>query len=125
MTILKLIGHLLIIVLLTAITQVGGLIWLISILISSIKNWKKRYVFSITYLLFNLILIPPIASHFGREQLPWFNTNLETKNWFYPLAFRNYVKPKLKIVLLEASKASETKITYLDANFPFFDGFPL
>ena len=125
MKVLKLFGHLIIIIVLTVVTQVGGLIWLVSIIISSFKNWNKRYVFTIIYLIFNLILVPPVAAYFGREELPWFNENLEAKIIFYPLAFRNYVKPELKNLLFESSKSSNIKITYLDANFPFLDGFPL
>lgn len=125
MKILKLSGHILIITVLTALTQVGGLIWLVSLIVSKQRTWKKRYIFPVTYLIFNLILIPPVASYFGREQLPWFNTHLAPRNWFYPLAFRNYVKPELKSILFESSKTSGIKITYLDANFPFIDKFPL
>ncbi len=125
MKILKPVAHILIVLLLTALTQVGGLIWLLTLAISSWKCWKKRYVFIITYLLFNIILIPPIASYFGRVQLPWFNSHLAPRNWFYPLTFRNYVNPELKKLLFESSKTSGIKITYLDANFPFVNGFPL
>ncbi len=125
MKFLKLFGHLIFILFLTVLTQVGGLIWLISIFISIKINKRKRLVFPLLFLLFNLVIIPPIASKFGREQLPWFNANLKPRNWFYPLAFRNYVKPELKGFLEDSSNSKNIQITYLDANFPFFDGFPL
>ena len=125
MKFLKLLGHLVIIILLTILTQVGGFIWLITIVISNMKGWKRRYVFPISYVIFNLILIPPIASYFGREALPWFNDKLAPRNWFYPLAFRNYVNPELKKMLHESTMADGITITYLDANFPFVNGFPL
>ena len=128
MRFLKLIGHIVIIILLTALTQVGGLIWLIAILISLKTKKRKRIVFPLLYLLFNLFIIPPIASYFGREKLPWFDEKLKPRNWFYPLAYRNYVKPGLKQELENSALALSKKgiaITYLDANFPFFDGFPL
>ena len=117
-----------IISLLTIITQLGGLIWLIALVISLQKKWKKRLVFPLIYLTFNLLLIPPIASFFGREKLPWIDNNLKPINWFYPLAFRNYVNPQLKVELKNSANAlslSSISITYLDANFPFIDGFPL
>jgi len=128
MKLLKFIGHLLIILGLTAITQVGGLIWLLAIIISYKIKKGKRIVFPLLYLLFNLVIIPPIASYLGREKLPIFEENLKPHNWFYPLAFRNYVNPDLKRELENSAQtlsASNINITYLDANFPFIKGFPL
>jgi len=125
MKFIKFIGHLVIISILTLFTQVGGIVWLLSSLLSLRFKKRKRIIFPVLYLIFNTVIVPPIASFLGREQLPWFNENLSAKNLFYPLAFRNYVKPELKYLLLESSKISDTKITYLDANFPFLDGFPL
>lgn len=128
MGLLKRVGHLAMIIILTALTQVGGLIWLLAIVISISAKKRKRIVFPLLYLLFNLLIVPPMASYFGRERLPWFNKNLKPRNWFYPLAFRNYVNPELKLELENATEIlskSNISITYLDANFPFFDGFPL
>ncbi|MEN8886467.1 MAG: DUF1731 domain-containing protein [Winogradskyella sp.] len=128
MKLLKLIGHVSIITLLTLVTQVGGLIWIVTLLISHKLKKKKRLVFPLLYLVFNLIIVPPIASYFGREQLPVLNQNLKPINWFYPLAFRNYVLPKLKQGLIKTSEnlaSSNISITYLDANFPFIEGYPL
>lgn len=128
MKILRLLGQLIIIVFLTALTQVGGLIWLLSILISIKLNKKKRFVFPILYLALNLFIIPPTAKHFGREQLPKFSNDLKPKNWMYWVLCRNYVTSELKILLENSAKNLSTSgisITYLDANFPFIDGFPL
>lgn len=83
MKLLKLIGHVFIITLLTVVTQVGGLIWIVTLLISHKLKKKKRIVFPLLYLVFNLIIVPPIASYFGREQLPLLNQNLKSINWFY------------------------------------------
>lgn len=77
--------------------------------------------------MFNLIIIPPIAKSLGRIKLPVFST-IKPRNILYPLLFRNYVTPELYIILKTASKSLEKeniKITYLDANFPFYNGFPL
>ena len=128
MKFLKLFGHLIIIFLLTILTQVGGLIWLLVLLISKKTKNKKRFVFPILYLAFNILIIPPIAKSFGREQLPVFNKHLKPRNWIYPLLFRNYAASDLKDLLensAENLKHSNISITYLDANFPFIDGFPL
>ncbi len=120
--------HFLLVVLLTILTQIGGLIWLFSVIISIKLKKKKRFVFPIIYLFFNLLIIPPIAKHFGRETLPVFSENLKPRNWVYPLLFRNYVKPELKNLLLKSSEnlnQNGISLTYLDANFPFYEGFPL
>ena len=85
-------------------------------------------MFPLFYLVFNLLIIPPVAKVFGREQLPVFSKTLKPRNWIYPLLFRNYVKHKLKTTLINSSHLllkSGTSISYLDANFPFIDGFPL
>ncbi|MEP5338426.1 MAG: hypothetical protein ABJL44_06505 [Algibacter sp.] len=129
MKLLKITGHLLFILLLTALTQVGGLIWVVSILISYKTKKRKRIVFPLLYLAFNLFIIPPIAKTFGREPLPVFSKELKPRNWVYPLFFRNYVNPILKIELEDSAHvffmSQNTSITYLDANFPFLNGFPL
>lgn len=98
---------------------------LLSIFLSKKFNKPKRQIFPLVYLIFNLILIPPIAKVFGREQLPVLDDNLKPRNWVYPLLFRNYVNPDLKKLLLKASNETNLTITYLDANFPFVNGFPL
>lgn len=128
MKVKTLIIHLIIILLLTVITQVGGILWLISIFISKYRTWKVRYVFPVIYILANLLIVPTTAKLFGREQLPVIGKELRPRNMAYPLLFRNYVHSDLKILLEDVSRSMETDgytMTYLDANFPFFDGFPL
>lgn len=128
MKFLKLLKHLIIFLFLTAITQVGGLIWVLALLISIRYKRKKRFIFPILYLTFNLLIIPPIAKQFGRERLPTFSNNLKPRNWVYPLLFRNYVTPNLKSLLeisSEKLKQDNIQITYLDANLPFINKFPL
>jgi len=123
-----LVFHVLIIILLTIFTQVGGLIWVIACFISAKTLIKKRIIFPLLYLISVSLIIPPIAKHFGRVQLPVVNTSLKPHNYIYPLLYRNYVKPKLLNLLITAStnlEKSEINITYLDANFPFLNGFPL
>ena len=55
---------------------------------------------------------------------------LKAQSFFYILANRNYVRPKLNESLTQISTNFEKqnigiKIIYLDANFPFINGFPL
>jgi len=124
----KIFLHLLWIVFLTITTQVGGLIWIFSILIASKLKKKKQIVFPLVYLIFNLLIVPPIASFFGREKLPVFSDSIKSHNIAYSLLFRNYVSKKLKTVLINSSQSlvkEDIIITYLDANFPFINGFPL
>ncbi|WP_299890196.1 hypothetical protein [uncultured Lacinutrix sp.] len=125
----KIITHIVWIILLTALTQVGGFIWVLTLILCKLKQWKKRYVFIALYLLFNAVIIPPIANYFGRVRLPISKQGLKCKNITYPILFRNYVKPKLKKLLEDSAlsliEQDNIKITYLDANFPFYDGFPL
>lgn len=128
MRILKGFLHLLWIVFLTALTQVGGIIWLLSIAMALILDIRKRFIFPLVYLIFNLLIVPPIASHYGREQLPVFSDSIKPRNITYAIFFRNYVSKKLNNVLIASSKdlkKDAITITYLDANFPFIDGFPL
>lgn len=65
----------------------------------------------------------------GREALP-LTGNLRPLNLGTCLLNRHYVKPQLRDQLQSISdimnaKFEGTKTNYLDANFPFFDGFPL
>ncbi|WP_242204875.1 hypothetical protein [Aestuariivivens insulae] len=128
MKLIKIIGHLLIFLFLTALTQVGGIIWCITCFVSYKYSKRKRIVFPLIYLVFNLMIVPPIAKFLGRERLPVLNSQLRPRNITYPLLFRNYVKPELNDLLKNTAKRLTTydiTITYLDANFPFLDGFPL
>jgi len=72
------------------------------------------------------IIIPMIAIFFGRERITN-SKNIAPTNFMTELLNRNYVKPELNIILQElAHKLPEgVELKYLDANFPFFDGFPL
>jgi hypothetical protein len=120
--------HIVCFTVLTVFTQVGGILWFLAVIISYKLKQKKRYTFPIVYLMCNLLIIPPIASVFGREKLPMFNDDIKPVNIIYPLLFRNYVAKNLHTVLKESAKTLSEKqiqITYLDANFPFLNGFPL
>ncbi len=97
------------------------------------KKWKSNLkvkpiiTFLATYLIFTLIIVPIIAPIFGREKIK--NTDkIKPTNFMTVLLNRNYVKPKLNILLKKTEKElqnTEIEIHYLDANFPFIDDFPL
>jgi hypothetical protein len=126
---------------LTILTQVGGLIFLISLLFhryfnSLGKNQSITFVFkSLTFLsiysFFTFLIFPKIAKPFGRVPLP-----ISEKSQLKPLNIltcflnRNYVRPELRAATFEVAKQMNKKypgitINYLDGNFPFLDKFPL
>lgn len=127
----KIITRIIVFVILTVLTQIGGIVFLFSLLIAGKWKLKFRYkmhlIFIIFYTVFTFILIPIIAPFFGREKVR--NTKVITPtNYMTVLLNRNYVNPKLNELLFETeNKLSGTNIEihYLDANFPFINKFPL
>jgi hypothetical protein len=119
--------------LLTLLTQIGGLVYLISLLISRLFSKKSRFrpllVFLVLYPLFTFLLVPNLAPFFGREKIK--NTSTIKPTWaMTTILNRNYVTPELNQLLQKASKAmsaynDKLEIRYLDACFPFWNGFPL
>ncbi len=138
--IFKFISLAIIFVVLTILTQIGGLIFLCCLplfnFISS-KKLKAFYSFSLKtvsfislYTITSFLIVPPVAQLFGRIQLPINSKTLKPASIFTVICNRHYVKPELKRVLLEKtkvlSKSNKGLVTYyLDANFPFVNGFPL
>ncbi|WP_232771649.1 hypothetical protein [Tenacibaculum sp. Bg11-29] len=126
--VLKILLHVLIFSFLTIVTQTGGIIYLITVL--STKNRVKRIIiFTVLYLFTTFLIIPYLAPFFGREKIKETNF-LKAHSFFYKLANRNYVKPKLNKVISKIAADFENKnngirMVYLDANFPFIDKFPL
>ncbi len=123
--------HSLVFVLLTILTQVGGVIYLLSIWMA--RKWpvKPRYktllVFLALYLFVTLLLVPPVASVLGREKLSH-TSKIKPAFFLTDLLNRNYVRPEMNKMLHEAENrlaGTAIEIRYLDANFPFCYGFPL
>jgi hypothetical protein len=130
---LKIFLNIVIIVLLTVVTQVGGIIYLISILLVKKSTEKKRLkrivIFTCLYLFATFLIIPSLAPIFGRERIKE-TQSLEAHSFFYIVANRNYVRPELnkeigKIAIEFEKRNRGIKMFYLDANFPFIDKFPL
>lgn len=130
---LSIFGHTIAVLLLTILTQVGGLIYLVCLLfykrLSSYWNWFA--VFLCVYLVTAILLLPAIAPMFGREALPIRKTgDLRPHTWWTCVLNRHYVTPSLRksVDRIQAAYQQEipdVPIVYLDANFPFFNGFPL
>ena len=120
---------------LTALTQVGGLIYLlykpIGITINKRLHGVQRHarilVFLAMYTLISTLLIPSLAAHFGRTALPMSSSTLKPASHFTWLMNRHYVKPELLALLEDVGNdlPAEMSMIYLDACFPFIDGFPL
>ena len=126
---------------LTVLTQIGGLVFLASLLTYRIidkrvdRHWAragvKVFSFLLLYLVSVFIIVPLMAKPLGRVQLPLFRErNLQPGTIWTFLLCRNYVRPPLRELAFEvADKMSAefpgTVLNYLDANFPFIDKFPL
>lgn len=133
--VIKSVRLILIFIILTAFTQVGGLIYLVykpfGVAVSKRLTGKKKLLrlvmFIFVYLILSLTLVPILAKRFGRVPLPKTNPKLTPATSFTWLANRHYVKPELLDLLQETSDVlpENLSIVYLDANFPFLDGFPL
>lgn len=124
----KVLIHIILVVFLTIISQIGGLIYLVSVLV--FRQKKKRIVlFFGLYLLATFLFVPAIAPLFEREKVKE-NKHIIAQSFFYKMLNRNYVKPQMNVVLHKIAKEfsqkyNGIKIVYLDANFPFVNGFPL
>lgn len=127
--------------LLTLITQVGGLIYILSVSLHPIINRttctppKRRLLkagtFIILYSLCTAFLIPLLARQTGRVPLPVFsNGYVKPLNLIYPLLNRHYVRPVLRNAVNNVAHQIQklnpgTEVRYLDGGFPFIKGFPL
>jgi hypothetical protein len=119
--------------LLTAISQIGGVVYLISLWISNKINVKFRLkrllVFFVLYVLTTFLIIPQIAPLTGREKIIK-TSNLKPASILTNILNRNYVRKDMNTFLLNVSNElkrqnNEIQLRYLDACFPFFNGFPL
>ena len=119
-------------IILTILTQVGGLVWLAGFGIVRMGFFKKsshklqRIGFQVGwYLVFTLLIIPCFARLFGRVPMPLgFNGPLQPRTLLTVLCNRHYVRPQLRTIVSEhAYRLAEVHdglhINYLDANFPF------
>lgn len=129
MKLIRFVFHLLIILFLTITTQIGGVIYFFSFILFRKSRIKRYSVFVILYLLVTFLVVPQLAPYFGRNKIKETNI-IKTQSFFYKLCNRNYVKNDINTVLNKTAitfskKYPNIKIVFLDANFPFWDGFPL
>jgi hypothetical protein len=132
---------LLLFVVLTLLTQVGGLVFAICWLVGRFLPdrsplWRAGLhvvLFAGFYVVLSMFVVPPLAALGGRVPLP---CTAETDRPFaaaHP-AFcwlnRHYVDPRLVILMTDLSRDVArqfpgTVTLFLDANLPFINGFPL
>jgi len=122
-----------IVLLLTILTQIGGLVYLLCFSISKkieffkVSKFKTTVLFLVVYATFTLLIVPKIAPVFGREQIK-ITQSIKPASFIINILNRNYVVPELNILLNKTAlqlNNTGVEIKYLDANFPFIDGFPL
>lgn len=117
--------NLTIFVFLTLLTQIGGVAWLLALAFR-----RTLLAFALLYLTFSVATVW-IAPNFGRVALSSFETGpLAVQSWMYCALNRNYATPELAEVLADTAEEVDqrypgTITLVLDANFPFWDGFPL
>lgn len=131
--------HLLAFVVLTVLTQIGGIAYLGAVaLVKRLRgSWRIRRLCAVTAFIVLYVglsisasLIAPL---FGRVPLPCYanvSSKLVVQSSLYCVLNRHYVTPSLKQVANDlaehmAARFPGTRVNVLDANFPFFDGFPL
>lgn len=136
-SILKFLAHTLLVVFLTLLTQVGGLLWLITLTINHLISKKRKILFSrlliftALHLATTLWVLPPLARQIGRVPLPFrANPHLRPESWAFYFFNRNYVRPELKRALEQVAEGMQrqfpgTVVWYLDTNFPLIEGYPL
>lgn len=107
-------------------TQIGGLVFLLSTFLSKKLNQQFRFKSSITFLalysLITFLVVPFIAPFFGREKVQT-SPNLKPATFMTIILNRNYVNAGLNRLLKQVSH--EREVRFLDANFPFINGFPM
>jgi len=139
---MKIVSNILIFIVLTILTQIGGLVFLLCILLYPyiIKKTSNRVIriimklllFLASYLAISFTIIPYIAEKFGRVPLPMIKSEngISPNNISTCLLNRQYVRKDMLVALNRISQNIKKQngavsIYYLDACFPFVNGFPL
>jgi len=122
---MRFLGHAVWVVFLTLLTQVGGLAWLLALLVR--RRWLG-FIGIYTALSVAAVFTAPL---FGRVPLPCLsNGALQLQSPLYCALNRHYVTPETRAMARDlatgiAQAHPDTQTVALDGNFPFFDGFPL
>jgi hypothetical protein len=132
-----------VVVLLTLLTQIGGLVLLLVWGLSRLAlpramgAWRRAAInavlFVVAYAAISVLVVPPLAALGGRVPLPCRtqpDRAFAAGSVMLCALNRHYVVPDLVVLLSELSGEIErafpgTTTLFLDANFPFLNGFPL
>jgi len=125
--------HTLVFIALTLITQIGGVVYLMSFVFC--RRIKKTFplkglaAFVFIYCLGTFVTAPMLAKLFDRERVVHY-PNLQPANYMTVLLNRNYVSADMNVYLKAVSedlakRNDQIVIRYLDACLPLIDGFPL
>ncbi len=125
-------------VLLTLLTQIGGVALLIGWLLAKLFVARRSrgpviLAFALVYAAMTVLIVPPLAAIGGRVPLPCGfgpDRHYAAGNVLYCALNRNYVDPRLRSMIDALARHMDevypgTRTLYLDANFPFFDDYPL
>jgi hypothetical protein len=128
---------------LTLLTQVGGAVLIVTWLVArltfpeSLRGWRRAtagiVLFLFLYQIGSAIVVPALAALGGRVPLPCHadaDRPFAAASRLYCLLNRHYVDSRLLSLLTELSRDLNrdfpgTTTLFLDANFPFINGFPL
>lgn len=124
------IRHGLAIIVLTVLTQVGGVAWLLALITRGFGRFLVLFIAFYTALSITAHFTAPLM---GRTALPCLDagpSQIAVLNPFYCALNRNYVTPAMKTHAdaLASHMHDEfpgTRTRALDGNFPFLTGFPL
>ncbi len=116
----KILFVLLTVVVLTVLTQVGGIVFLISLASHKLIDKKikqgfakvsaKLFSFLFLYLIASFVIVPLVARPFGRIPLPIIETNhLKPLTFWTCLLNRNYVRPELREAAFNAANKMNEK----------------
>ena len=129
--------------LLTALSQIGGLVLVVTWIFLRLLRSRRLSavcrttiavaVFATVYGALTAFVVPPLAARAGRVALPCLaegGRHYAAANPIICLLNRNYVVPEIADLLDALSRDVATTFPgtttlYLDANLPFWDGFPL
>ena len=126
-------------VLLTLLTQVGGVLLIGSWLAARALPWRRGrvrttvVVFVCAYAVASAFVVPSVAPLLGRVALPcgvFSDPGVRPRSLLYCVLNRHYVTANLYAALAAlgddmAARHPGAEVVYLDASFPFIDGFPL
>lgn len=131
--------HAIAVVLLTVLTQLGGMVYLLSLLagkwfcrrlnITKYSAAAIAFTFLLLYSVICFVMVPPLAKLSGRVRLPVISTYMQPVTMLTVVCNRNYVIARLyEAITSVAEKMNEehpgTRLNYLDACFPVAK-FPL